>query len=172
MRQNDIQLPISQVKPNRSQCSLPHLVRQSFLQHQIKVDFIFEEINMERIFGISRMSDGSKYWVYTVIGPSPIAHGLGLSVQHIPWEGEPPHWWVLRDTSKSLFSWPSLQTSPSAVPFGTPQAFPVHIVEPWNKLPPEIVDSASEEIFKLRLHGVWDSLFVPLPSSDIQQIRF
>ncbi len=39
-------------------------------------------------------------------------------------------------------------------------AFPVRIVEPWNKLPPEIVDSASEEIFKRRLDGVLDTLFV------------
>ncbi len=39
--------------------------------------------------------------------------------------------------------------------------FPVRIVEPWNKLPPEVVDSASEEIFKRRLHGGWDTLFVP-----------
>ncbi len=40
-------------------------------------------------------------------------------------------------------------------------AFPVRIVEPWNKLPPEVVDSASEEIFKRRIDGVWDTLFVP-----------
>ncbi len=31
----------------------------------------------------------------------------------------------------------------------------------WNKLLPEVVDSASEEIFKRRLDGVWDTLFVP-----------
>ncbi len=40
-------------------------------------------------------------------------------------------------------------------------AFPGRIVEPWNKLPPEVVDSASEEIFKRRLDGVWGTLFVP-----------
>ncbi len=40
-------------------------------------------------------------------------------------------------------------------------AFPVRIVEPWNKLPPELVDFASEEIFNLRLDGVLDNLFVP-----------
>ncbi len=40
-------------------------------------------------------------------------------------------------------------------------ACPVRIVEPWNQLPPEVVDSASEEIFKRRLDGVWDTLFVP-----------
>ncbi len=40
-------------------------------------------------------------------------------------------------------------------------AFPVHIVEPWNKLPLAVVDSASEEIFKRCLDGVWDTLFVP-----------
>ncbi len=40
-------------------------------------------------------------------------------------------------------------------------AFPVCIVEPWNKLPLEVVDSASEEIFKRHLDGVWDTLFVP-----------
>ncbi len=39
-------------------------------------------------------------------------------------------------------------------------AFSVRIVEPWNKLPPEGVDAASEEIFKLRLDGVWDTVFV------------
>ncbi len=31
-------------------------------------------------------------------------------------------------------------------------AFPVRIVEPWNKLPPEVGDSASEEIFKRLQH--------------------
>ncbi len=40
-------------------------------------------------------------------------------------------------------------------------AFPVRIVEPRNKSPPEVVDSASEKIFKLRLNGVWDTMFVP-----------
>ncbi len=40
-------------------------------------------------------------------------------------------------------------------------AFPARIVEPWNKLPLEIVDSAPEEIFKRRLDGIWDTLFVP-----------
>ncbi len=40
-------------------------------------------------------------------------------------------------------------------------AFPVCIVEPWNKLPPEVVDSVYEEIFKRRLDGVWDTLFIP-----------
>ncbi len=46
-------------------------------------------------------------------------------------------------------------------------AFPVRNVEPWNKLPPEFVDSASEKFFKRRLDGVWDTLFVSLTSSDI-----
>ncbi len=36
--------------------------------------------------------------------------------------------------------------------------FPVRIIEPWNKLPPEVVDAASEEFFKIRLDGVWDTL--------------
>ncbi len=40
-------------------------------------------------------------------------------------------------------------------------AFPVRIVEPWNKLPPEVVDSASEEISKRRLDGVQDTLSIP-----------
>ncbi len=40
-------------------------------------------------------------------------------------------------------------------------AFAVRIVEPWNKLPPEVVDAASELIFKRRLDDVWDTLFVP-----------
>ncbi len=39
--------------------------------------------------------------------------------------------------------------------------FPVRIVEPWNKLPPEVVDSVSEEICKLRIDGVSDTMFVP-----------
>ncbi len=51
-------------------------------------------------------------------------------------------------------------------------AFPVRIVEPWNKLPPEVVDSASEEFFKRRLDGVWDTLFLPLPPSAIQHVCF
>ncbi len=51
-------------------------------------------------------------------------------------------------------------------------AFPVRIVEPWNKLPPEVVDSASEEIFKRRHDGVWDTLFVPQPSLNIQHCVF
>ncbi len=51
-------------------------------------------------------------------------------------------------------------------------AFPVRIVEPWNKLPPEVVDSASEEMFKRRLDGVLDTLFVPLPSRNIQHCVF
>ncbi len=33
-------------------------------------------------------------------------------------------------------------------------AFLIRIFEPWNKLPPEIVDAGSEEIFKLRFDGV------------------
>ncbi len=41
-------------------------------------------------------------------------------------------------------------------------AFPVRIVEPWSKLPPEVVDSTSEEIFKLRLDGAWDTPFASL----------
>ncbi len=40
-------------------------------------------------------------------------------------------------------------------------AFPVRIVEPWNKLMPEVGVSASGEIFKHRLDGVWDTLFAP-----------
>ncbi len=40
-------------------------------------------------------------------------------------------------------------------------AFPVRIVVPWNKLPPKVVDAASEDIFKLHLHGVWDTQVVP-----------
>ncbi len=51
-------------------------------------------------------------------------------------------------------------------------AFPVGIVKPWNKLPPEAVDSASEEIFKRRLDGVLDTLSGPLPSLNIQHCFF
>ncbi len=40
-------------------------------------------------------------------------------------------------------------------------AFPVRLVESWNKLPSEVVDSASEETIKRRLDGVRDTLFVP-----------
>ncbi len=40
-------------------------------------------------------------------------------------------------------------------------AFPLRIAELWNKLSPEVVDSASEEIFKRRLESVRDTLFVP-----------
>ncbi len=40
-------------------------------------------------------------------------------------------------------------------------AFPVRIVEPWTKLPPEIVDSASEKTYKRRLDGFWDTLLAP-----------
>ncbi len=39
-------------------------------------------------------------------------------------------------------------------------AFPVRIIKPWNILLPEVVNSASEEIFKRRLDGVLDALFV------------
>ncbi len=39
--------------------------------------------------------------------------------------------------------------------------FPVRFAEPWNKLPPEVVDAVSAEIYKLRLDDDWDTLWVP-----------
>ncbi len=39
-------------------------------------------------------------------------------------------------------------------------AFPVRIIDPCNKLSPEVGNAASEEIFKLHLDNVWDTLFV------------
>ncbi len=76
---------------------------------------------------------------------------------------------VMTFLSKS--SWPSLRYQLSHLT-RRKLAFPSCIVEPWNKLPPEVVESASDEIFKRRLDGVWDTVFVPLPSLDIQQICF
>ncbi len=49
-------------------------------------------------------------------------------------------------------------------------AFPVGIFELWNKLSPEVVDAASEEMIELRLMVFLGILFVPLPFSDIQHI--
>ncbi len=39
-------------------------------------------------------------------------------------------------------------------------AFPVRIVESYNKLPPENVNAASDETFKLRFGSVWDNILV------------
>ncbi len=94
----------------------------------------------------------------TVIGPSPIARGFGLGVRHTPWKSEelfetpaspnlPGHRFKLRHQLSHLARHKIL--------------FPVRVVELWNKLPPELVDTASNETFKLRLDGAWDALFVP-----------
>ncbi len=51
-------------------------------------------------------------------------------------------------------------------------AFPLRIVDPWSKLPHKAVDAAPNEIFKLRLDMVWDTLLVSSPSLGIQHICF
>ncbi len=43
-------------------------------------------------------------------------------------------------------------------------AFSVRVVPYWNKLPEEILDASSVDIFKLQLDARWQSLFTEVPS--------
>ncbi len=38
-------------------------------------------------------------------------------------------------------------------------AFSVRIVEPWNKLPPFVINSPSVVVFKNRLDACWETIF-------------
>ncbi len=48
VRLNGIQLPITQLLPNRFQCNFPHRVRKSFSKYNIKANFLFERQSRRR----------------------------------------------------------------------------------------------------------------------------
>ncbi len=108
------------------------------------------------------MSDGSKYWVYRHWFISDCARTWSWCIIILHGKVNPPideffetpanpnlrgHRFKLRHQLSHLAR--------------RKFAFPVRIVEPWHKLPPEVVASASEESFERRLDGVCDTLFVP-----------
>ncbi len=51
-------------------------------------------------------------------------------------------------------------------------AFPIRIVEPWNRLLPKVADSASDEIFKLQLDGVCSITLLGHPIIFVSNLPF
>ncbi len=52
---------------------------------------------------------------------------------------------------------------PTALTAARAHSFAVRVVSPWNKLPQEVIDSPSEEVFKRRLDACWARVFPDCP---------